>query len=262
VKYPINHHLSQILERATLIGAVRVGPMIVEGSTFGGDEPARPTSPPRGNRFGDSWSARATLLPLTSAELQASYARVASPEELGGRGLDQRKQSVSGRAGSHEGGRYLLAEWARTVERDHDRNLDVFGFESALVEGSIRVGQFGVALRVEQTDRPEEDRLAEPFRTPQPSADLSINGITRWRVATLQVAAPAAAWSVLSGFPFVEIGRLHASSRDARSLFTPQRLYGTSHFWMFTAGITLRAGRAHSRMGRYGVALPTTSSHR
>src|ERR1700737_2023246 len=152
VKYPINHHLSQILERATLIGAMRVGPVIVEGSTFGGDEPVRPTSFPRANRFGDSWSARATLLPMTSAELQASYARVASPEELGGHGLDQRKLSVSGRAASHEGGRYLLAEWARTVERDHDRNLDVFGFESALVEGSIRMRQLGVALRVEQTD--------------------------------------------------------------------------------------------------------------
>ena len=113
-------------------------------------------------------------------------------------------------------------------------------------------------MRLEQTERPEEDRLADPSRTPRPASDLSINGITRWRVATLQVAAPSVTRGVFSGFPFVELGRLAASPRDSRSLFTPQRLYGTSRFWMVTAGFRLRAGDAHSRMGRYGVALPTS----
>jgi hypothetical protein len=41
-KYPINHHLSQILERSIVIGALRFGPAILEGSTFGGDEPTSP----------------------------------------------------------------------------------------------------------------------------------------------------------------------------------------------------------------------------
>lgn len=258
VKYPINHHLSQILERAALVGAMHAGPAIVEGATFGGDEPTSPSSLPRASRLGDSWSVRTTLLPVAGAELQASYARVASPEEPTGHGLDQRKQSVSARFASGDGGRYLLSEWARTVERDHDRNLDVFAYESALVEASARAGPVGVALRLEQTERPEEDRLSDPSRTPRPASDLSINGITRWQVATAQISAPIVTRGRLSGFPFMEVGRLSATPRDARSLFTPQRLYGTSHFWMFTAGVRLRAGDAHSRMGRYGVALPTS----
>ena len=256
VKFPINHHLSQILERAALIGAVRVGPALVEGATFGGDEPSRPSSLPRAARFGDSWSARATILPRAGTEIQASYARVASPEEESGAGLDQRKRSVSVRAISADGARYLMAEWARTVERDHTRDQDVFGYESVLVEGAVREGPFGVALRLEQTERPEEDRLLEPFRTPRPSVDLSINGITRWRVATLHLAAPAVTRGSLSGFPFVEVARLFAAERDARSLFTPLHLYGTTRFWMLTAGLRLRAGSAHARMGRYGVARP------
>jgi hypothetical protein len=257
VKYPINHHLSQILERGTLIGALRLGPAILEGASFGGDEPTHPSAFPNLRRFGDSWSVRATLLPRAHTELQASYARVASPEERDGHGLDQRKHSVSARATDASGSRYLLAEWSRTVERDHARDLSVFGFESALVEGSLS-GRLGTAaLRLEQTDRPEEDRLADPFRTPNPHADLSINGITRWRVVTAQFAAPAVTRGVLHGFPFVELARLNAHPRDARSFFTPERLYGTSRFWMVTAGIRLRAGQAHDRMGRYGVSLPT-----
>jgi hypothetical protein len=258
VKYPLNHHLSQILERAALIGAVRFGPAILEGSTFGGDEPTSPSALPRASRFGDSWATRATLLPVVGAELQASYARVASPEEPGGHGLDQRKQSFSARSATSDGARYVLAEWARTVERDHDRNANVFGYESALVEGSFHAGPLGIAMRLEQTERPEEERLADPSRTPRPASDLSINGTTQWRVATLHFEAPSVTRGVLSGFPFPELERLAASPRDSRSLFTPERLYGTSRFWMLTAGFRLRVGDAHSRMGRYGVALPTS----
>ncbi|MEP7000599.1 MAG: hypothetical protein ABI969_08965 [bacterium] len=254
VKFPINHHLSQILERAALIGAIRLGPAIVEGATFGGDEPTHPSSLPRASRFGDSWSTRATVLPARGTEIQASYARVASPEEPSGAGLDQRKQSVSARAISQDGAQYLLAEWARTVEHDHTTNRDAFAYETSLVEGALRAGAFGVALRLEQSERPEEDRLADPFRTPRPSTDLSINGITRWRVASLQLAAPSVTDGVFSGYPFVEIAHLDAATRDSRSLFTPERLYGTSRFWMLTVGVRLRAGDAHPRMGRYAVA--------
>ena len=254
IKFPINHHLAQILERAVVIGALHLGPAIVEGATFGGDEPTHPSSLPQSNRIGDSWSARATLLPAQGVEIQASHARVASPEELAGFGLDQHKQSISARAISRDGARYLLAEWARTAERDHTRDREVSGYESALVEGALRAGPIGVALRLEQTDRPEEDRLLDPFRTPRPSTDLSINGITQWRVATFQLDAPGVTHRSMSGFPFMEVARLSAVSRNGRSLFTPERLYGTSRFWMLTAGVRLRAGDAHARMGRYGVA--------
>jgi hypothetical protein len=254
VKFPINHHLAQILERATVIGAVRARRLIVEGGTFGGAEPTQPSSLPVMNRFGDSWAARATVLPLEGVELQASHARAASPEEVSGIGLDQRKQSYSARTISADGGRYLLVEWAKTVERVAVRRTDVFAYESALAEGALRLRAFGIALRLEQSERPEEDRLAEPFRTPRPGIDLSINGITRWRTATLHLAAPALIHDSFSGIPFVEATLLSAQARSPQSLFTPQRLYGTSRLSMLTAGIRLGLGDAHARMGRYGVA--------
>jgi hypothetical protein len=254
VKFPINHHLAQVLERATVIGAARAGRIVVEGATFGGDEPSEPSSLPHRNRFGDSWSARATIVPFDGVELQASHARVASPEEASGIGLDQRKHSISARAISAAGNRYLLVEWARTAERDAVRRLDVFAYASALAEAAVHAGPLGVALRLEQSERPEEDRLAEPFRTPRPSADLSINGITRWRTVTLHVAAPAVTRAGLSGVPFVEGTLLHAAPRSPQSLFTPLGLYGTTRMNMLTVGIRLRAGQPHARMGRYGVA--------
>ncbi|CAN5168202.1 hypothetical protein BH09GEM1_BH09GEM1_23260 [soil metagenome] len=253
-KFPINHHLAQILERAGAIGAVRVGPVVIEGGTFGGDEPTHPSSLPRASRIGDSWSARATVVPVSGVELQASHARVASPEEASGIGLDQRKQSISGRAISGNGRRYFLMEWARTVERDAVRQNDVFGYESALAEGAVQIGSMGVALRVEQSGRPEEDRLAEAFRTPRPSTDLSINGLTQWRTATLHIAAPALRHGGFAGTPFLEGALLSAEPSSPQSVFTPERLYGRSHFTMLTAGIRVIVGGAHSRMGRYGVA--------
>lgn len=256
VKFPINHHLAQVLERAALIGALRTGPVIIEGGTFGGDEPTQPSSFPRASRFGDSWSTRVTVTPASGVELQASHARVASPEEATGIGLDQRKQSVSGRVISLDGGRYFLAEWARTVERDAVRKSDLFGYESVLAEGAIRVGAAALALRLERSDRPEEDRLMEAFRTPRPATDLSINGLTRWTTATLHLAAPTFTRGPLSGIPFVEAAVLSARARNALSPITPERLYGTSRISMLTAGLRLALGPSHARMGRYGVADP------
>lgn len=255
VKYPVNHHLAQILERGVAIGAVRFGVAALEASTFAGDEPASPSSLPTLRRFGDSWSVRGTLAPRPGSELQTSYARVASPEEPGGFGLDQRKRSASARVISSDGERYALVEWARTIDRDHSRQQDVFAYESSLAEAAVLVKAIGIAIRLEQTERPEEDRLDDPSRTPRPGSDLSINGITRWRIATLHVAAPSVTWGTVTGFPFVEAALLAAAPRDDRAFFTPVRLYGTTRFTMLSFGWRLRAGGVHARMGRYGVAL-------
>jgi len=255
-KYPINHHLSQILERGVAIGALRLGPMILEGSTFGGDEPTSPGALPRRDRLGDSWSARGTVLPLARLELQASYASVRSPEQAEGFGLDQRKRSVSGRYVSASGERYLLAEWARTEERDRERDVAVFGYETALLEGAMTVGVVDLGLRLEQTDRPEEERLADPFRTPRPASDLSIAGITRWRTVTGAVAFPGATFGPLRGYPYIELERLAASPRSATDIFDARQFYGRP-IWMASVGVRIRYGAMHARMGRYGVALPT-----
>ena len=256
-KYPINHHLAQILERGLVIGAVRFGPAMLEGSLFSGEEPTSPSSLPRASRIGDSWSVRGTVLPMGGIELQGSYARLASPEQPSGFGLDQRKRSVSGRLVSSTGSRYLLAEWARTVEWDRNRDVAVFGFESALVEGAVSLGPLGLALRLEQTERPEEERLADAFRTPRPAPDLAISGITRWRAATVAVTLPSATLGPIRGYPFVEVARLAAKPRSATSVFRPDQFYSTNTPWMATAGVRLRYGLLHARMGRYGAALPS-----
>jgi hypothetical protein len=255
-KYPINHHLSQILERGVVIGALRLGPAIIEVSTFGGEEPTSPGSWPRPSRFGDSWSVRATALPATGVEMQASYASLQSPEQPEGFGLDQQKRSVSARFVSANGERYLLAEWARTDERDADRDVAVFGYETALIEGAVTVGGVDLGLRLEQTQRPEEERLADPFRTPRPAPDLSITGITRWRTATVAVALPGATFGRIRGYPYVELERLAAASRAETDIFDARQFYGSAPLWMASVGVRVRYGTMHARMGRYGVALP------
>lgn len=255
-KFPINHHLSQILERGLVVGAVRAGRVILEGGTFTGEEPESPSSLPIAARFGDSWAVRATLLPTAWSELQASYASVVSPEERASFGLDQRKQSVSARSISPDGRRYLLAEWARTVDRDPNRDVDVFAYETVLVEGSAMIGRVGVAVRLEQTERPEEERLADPFRTLRPHIDLGITGITRWRAASLALTMPSVTGDLIAGFPFVEVQRFGVAARDERATFSPQDFYGSRPPWMATAGVRLRYGPLHARMGRYGVARP------
>jgi hypothetical protein len=239
-----------------LSGAIRVGPAIVDASTFGGDEPTSPGSAPLMRRFGDSWSVRGTALPVRGVELEGSYARVASPEQRAGFGLDQRKRSVSARLISADGAHYLLAEWARTVDRDHGRNEDVFAYESALAEGSLTVRGLSLAVRLEQTERPEEERLADPFRVPRPGTDLGISGVTRWRTATLALTVPSPISGPILGYPFVEVERTSPRARDARSVFDAQSFYRTGSPWMVTAGARLRFGPLHARMGRYGVAVP------
>ena len=255
-KYPINHHLAQILERPLAIAAVRWRGAIVEGATFAGDEPTSPSSSPHLRRFGDSWSVRGTLLPMRGIEVQGSYARVASPEEARGFGLDQRKRSVSGRYLSPTGARYLLVEWERTIEVDPARDAEAFAYESALAEGALSVGPISLALRLEQTDRPEEERLADPFRSPRPATDLAISGITRWRSATAAITLPGATLGPVRGYPFVEVERLTPSKRVAAGVFDPVQFYGSDAPWMASVGVRLRIGPAHARMGRYGVALP------
>src|SRR5437016_1911615 len=92
VSYPVDHHLAQILERLTVVGAARKGVGVVEAAAFGGDEPIDPSTLPLARRFGDSWSVRATLVGdrlaslLGGVELAASYANVKSPEYREGQG--------------------------------------------------------------------------------------------------------------------------------------------------------------------------------
>ncbi len=261
-KYPVNHHLAQVLERVVAVAAVRLGPLIGEVGAFNGDEPTSPGSSPAFDRFGDSWASRLTVLPFDGGELSASLADVTSPEVRAGHGVDQRKGSLAARY-SHrmpDMWRYAMFEWARTNERD--RGEVTTTLSSLLGEAAFCTGGVLVAARLERTDRPEEEPLLDPFRTARPPADISNLGVSRWTTLTASLSAPRVGRARFSGRPFVEVARLAVAPGKPAGVFEPELRYGARRFWMFSAGVRLRAGSMHGdRMGRYGVAVPLEGTH-
>src|SRR6266566_3793046 len=252
-KYPINHHLAQILERAVAIGALRTGPWIMEAAAFNGDEPTSPGDVPNRTRYWDSWSGRITFVPWPQGEFQASYARVKSPENATGGGADQRKQSGSIRLEDAQHSGYALLEWARTGE--YVGSARSFTFTSLLAETWARYDRLNAALRIERTERPDEQRLVDEFRAPVPASDLSIAGRSRWTIITARLGASLLKSRALTIEPFAEIARARVSPTLRPSGFDPRQFYGSSRIWSVSLGAKLAFGMPHMRMGRYGVAI-------
>ncbi len=253
--YPANHHWSQILERLVLIGALRRGPVLVEAGVFNGDEPGRPLDLGRLSRVGDSWSVRGTVAPRPGLEAQVSHARVTSPEHALGGGLDQRKWSASGRHAMDLAGVghvYALVEWGETHEYAGGRLAYIF--TTVLAEAALERGPWRVAGRYERTTRPEEERLADPFRSARPHGDENIVGATRWNTVTAMAARRLNARG-LDVEPFAEAA-LSRVREITGGIFDPRELYGGERIGTLSLGIRLRAGMQHERMGRYGVAAP------
>jgi hypothetical protein len=253
VKYPANHHLAQVLERLVLIGAGQYGPATLEAGFISGDEPLSPESLGTIDRFADSWAARFTLRPINNLELQVSHAALESPEQPHGNSLDQRKWDVALRSDRDEGesGHYFLLEWART-DKVSDGN-SVVALHSLLTEGAVRRGPWQAALRLERTERPEEERVDNIFRFNWPSNDERSWGMTRWVIATGNVSR-AFNWNGLHFAPLLEVSRQWARPTVDLGLFTPEQLFGSERLWSFTLGLRMGAGAPHTRMGRYGVA--------
>jgi hypothetical protein len=277
VKFPVNHHHAQIIERVLVGGALRVGNAqrgaAFEYATFNGDEPVGPFVGPQWDRVGDSHAARATLMPMAGVEVQASRAFVRSPGIIQGGAFDHRQTSVSLRvdrgdmahaahdAHQHNAGarQYLLAEVARTDEGFS--RTPTFRFTSALVEGAVWRRGWRASLRAERTDRPENERLLDPFRIPNGHIDFQIIGITRWRVGTVHIAAPPVSWlarrrGAPQFMPYVEVGAARAQALRTPAVFVPRDFYGASTLWSFTTGVSFHVGTMRSRMGRYGVLAP------
>ena len=264
IRYPVNHHLAQILERAVAIIALRQGPATIEAGLFNGDEPERPGQWPRiTHRFGDSWSARGTLTPLAGAELQASYAHVHSPEHRPGAGPDQAKWSAAARWEGPLRGHpsYALVEWARTSEAG-----GFFVYHSLLGEGAWESGSHRLLWRVERTERPEETRTLDPFRSVRPHLDNSILGRTRWSIVTAGYAVRL----LPDGSRYQIEPQLEAAYGQVRSLeglaFDPAAFYGRTSFWSVNLGIRVGWGMSMHRMGRYGAldvasGMPGPDSH-
>jgi hypothetical protein len=256
--YPVNHHLAQILERYVAIAAVRGGPLVVEGAFFNGDEPVSPGSPPRASRFGDSWAVRGTVVPRSGLELEGSFASVTSPELASGGGLDQQKWSVGARFEYARGPiRSALVEWARTDELVG--KLRTNRFTSFLAEASTSLRSALLSARFENTTRPEEERLLDPFRFSRTPTDLGIIGITRWRIGTVALSTPIPMRRA-DVAPFMEVTYARPSEEVTPSAFVPRDFYGASSIWSTSIGVRLGIGRMAHRMGRYGAGVPNVSS--
>jgi hypothetical protein len=257
LRYPVNHHLAQILERAVAIAAVRRGAVAGELGLFNGDEPERPGQWPRiGGRFGDSWAARLTAEPAAGLELQASHGQVRSPEHRPGAGTDQSKWSLSARWDGIVKRRptYALVEWARTSEAG-----GFFVFSSFLAEGAWTERRHRLHYRFERTERPEEERISN-FRSIRPHLENSILGITRWTIHTAGYSAPSLERGGLALEPVVEIS-LGRIAKVGGGFFDIRQLYGKEDFWSWTLGVRVGFGGGTHRMGRYGAATSGGRQH-
>lgn len=247
-RYPVNHHLSQLLERLVAIVALEAKRATLEAALFNGDEPTGPGATPNFARFADSWAARLTLRPAPGLEWQASTAFVHSPEDRGGAGPNSRKWSSSLRADRPAGRArvYAQAEWARTSEAN-----GVFVFSSALAEAAVTAGRHHPYYRFERTDRPEEDRTLDPFRTVRPVLDNSTLGTTRWSIHTLGygMLVPAGR-RTMDVEPFVELS-LGRVATVGGGLFNPTAVYGRDTFWSGSVGLRVTRGMRGHRMGHY-----------
>ncbi len=264
VHFPVNHHLSQIIERAVAIVQYDLGPVTVEGALFNGDEPEHPSQwplirTPEGTwRFGDSWSGRMTVRPVAALELQASYAKVHEPERRAGGVLDVHRTSASARWDdpSVRSGRYLMAEWARTSEFDGQ-----LGFSSVLAEGQVSRNRWRAAYRFERTERPEEDRLFDPFHAKRPAPDNSIIGISRWTLHTVHLAADLLQTQrAIQVTPFVEF-TAGTVTKVGDGIFDPRAWYGGNAVRQLSVGLVLDHGMRGHRMGRYGVLAAMDMMH-
>ena len=256
-RYPVNHHLAQILERAVAMVGIRAGPLALEGGLFNGDEPERPGQWPLLERFGDSWSARVTLLPMRGIEVSASRAKVHSPEHRPGAGTDAWRWHTGLRLDRPVwGGRgYALFEWARTAEA-----RDFFVFKSLLFEARYEHGPHGPYYRFERTDRPEDIRTQDPFRSVRPHLENSITGVTRFTLHTLGYSFTfSGAGGRLAIRPFAE-GTVGKMRSIGGGVFSPDVFYGKSNLAALSVGVRLEWRMAGHRMGRYGDLLDDGAS--
>lgn len=266
VKYPTNHHLSQVLERWTVNAAYlhRSG-FGLEASVFGGAEPTSPSDFSNIESFGDSWSVRASQRlgggfgPFSPWEVSASYARVeeAHHEEtavthLMNAAVRHERQYGFGKV-------YGLLEASRSEPKGAAE-----GYYAVLGEAQLGLGRgtrHRPYLRVEYSTRPEYERAGEPGSEGHYHYDHDAHpiGSTRWLVSTVGYDYGAAAFP-LAVRPFVEVQHNRVSGH--RGDVDPAALFGRSSFWSTSVGFRVFLGGSSMRMGSYGVLDPMAAAMR
>ena len=260
LKYPTNHHLSQILERWLLSGAVLRDGVSVEAAVFGGAEPEGPYDFGNIDSFGDSWSARVAkrwgARDGRAPRWEASASVGSVEEEIEGTPARTRLWNAALR---HEGAvadvpAYGLLEASLGDPEDGERRFSV------LVEGQLEVGRHRPYARVEHARRPEFPREGSPaeagfFRYDHDARPI---GTTRWWIVTAGYGFDATSLPI-SLRPFLDVQ--HHSVRADRGSIDPGDLFGTRSFWSVSAGARIFLGGGSMRMGAYGVLDPMVAGH-
>jgi hypothetical protein len=283
LKYPTNHHLSQILERWTLNGVVLWRGWSAEAGIFGGAEPKDPYDLSNIRAFGDSWSARVARRfgtgfgPTAPWEVSASYGFVqeAPHHDHGGHGhghghangghgghgektVTRLANTAVRHAGSHGfGSVYALLEASRSWPDGRE------GYYSVLGETQLGIGRHQPYARVEIATRPEYAREGAPgtgefFRYDHDDTPI---GATRWLIGSLGYGFQSTGYP-FSARPFVEVNHHRVAHDRGPASLDPQRLFGTRNFWSVSAGFRLFLGGDPMRMGAYGVLDPMSVMHR
>ena len=257
VKYPTNHHLSQVLERFTLNAVWSKGAWILEGGVFGGSHSQGPYDLSNIESFGDSWSTRVTrrfgktAMGGWSWELSASHARIHH-------GKSHKNALYNGALrfdAPVENGQHIygLMEYSRSTPAGNHEH----GYWSFLTEAQWSTGPHTPYARFETSIRPEFSRGGgmEPsfFRY---GHHAKLKGATGWSILSLGYGFTSGGNSV-SITPFVEGQIFHVTS--ARGDVTPMNLFGAERLAALTVGARLHFGGDPMRMGRYGILDPVTS---
>ena len=265
LKYPTNHHLSQILERWTFNAQYLArGGTSVEGGIFGGAEPTGPYDSGNIESFGDSWSVRVAQRfghgygPAAPWELSASYASVKHGEHEAVGRTALANAALRYEQSHHFGNVYALAEASKSWPDVGD------GYYSVLAEARLAVGpnmRHQPYYRVERATRPEYEREGVAgtdgfFRYDHDAAAI---GATRWLINTVGYAYQASDLP-FSVRPYVEVQ--HNSVQREHGRGDPYSLYGAAGFWGVSFGLRFFIGGGPMRMGSYGLLDPMAAAMR
>ena len=260
VKYPTNHHLSQILERWTANVAYLRSGWSVEAGIFGGTEPDGPYDFSNIESFPNSWSARIARRldgggTLAAWELSASYANVVEEHDGAERTTKLMNAAIRHQHMHDWADMYFLIEASRADPRFDE------SWWSLLGEGYLGLGAHRPYGRLELATRPEYVRRGAPgtdasFRYDH---DAHPTGATRWFIATGGYQYRVSAYPV-GILPFVELQ--FANAANERGTVSATELFGTQNLWSLNLGLRMYFGGGPMRMGSYGVLDAMTDAMR
>ena len=101
---------------------------------------------------------------------------------------------------------------------------------------------------------PEEERLLDLVRTARPPNHLVIQGMTRWRIASAQLARDLQVVGGMHASLFTELARAQSRPPLRPVLLEPRDVIGANGAWHLTVGLRLGVGLMSTRAGRYGAA--------